>query len=123
MQACSGATVRGSVQQPIWTKGSNFPPKGASVRFLHHVKVNLVKPCRSSRIEGSLVTGRPPSSVSVPEIGGSTLYNELVLPPAPPSPLECTETVLKKCTLFFFCIMCVSMMVSKQEVVTVSGSY
>jgi hypothetical protein len=86
MQACSGAAVRGSVQQPIWTKGSNFLPKGSSVvGFRHHVKLNSVKPCRSSRIEGSLVTGRPPSSVSMPEIGGSILYNEF----------------LKKCTLFF----------------------
>ncbi|XP_059448890.1 serine hydroxymethyltransferase 3, chloroplastic-like isoform X3 [Corylus avellana] len=72
MQACSGAAVRGSVQQPIWTKGSNFIPKGSSVvGFPQHVKVNSMKACRCSCIEGGLVTGRPPSSVFVPEIGGN----------------------------------------------------
>ncbi|KAE8099998.1 hypothetical protein FH972_017937 [Carpinus fangiana] len=72
MQACSGAAMSGSVQQAIWTKGSNFIPKGSSVvGFPQHVKVNSLKPCRCSRIEGSLVTGRPPSSVPVPEIGGN----------------------------------------------------
>lgn len=72
MQACSGAAVMGSLQQPIWIKGSNLPSKGLSVGGLsQHVKVNLVKPCRSFRIEGSLATGRPPSSVPVPEIGGN----------------------------------------------------
>ena len=79
MQACSGAAVRGSVQQPIWTKGSNFIPKGSSaVGFPQHVKVNSMKPCRCSRIEESLVTGRPPSSVFVPEIGGSIIYNQFL---------------------------------------------
>jgi glycine hydroxymethyltransferase len=79
MQACSGAAMRGSVQQPIWTKGSNFIPKGSCVvGFPQHVKVNSLKPCRCSRIEGSLVTGRPPSSLPVPEIGGSILYNEFL---------------------------------------------
>ncbi|KAG5540507.1 hypothetical protein RHGRI_020651 [Rhododendron griersonianum] len=28
MQACSGTAVMGSIQQPIWGKGSAFPPKG-----------------------------------------------------------------------------------------------
>ncbi|KAK4599126.1 hypothetical protein RGQ29_009262 [Quercus rubra] len=74
MQACSGAAVMGSLQQPIWTKGSNFAPKGSSViGFPQQGRLNLMKPCRSSYVEGSLVTGRPPSSASVPapEIGGS----------------------------------------------------
>ena len=73
MQACSGAAVMGSLQQPIWTKGSNFAPKGSSViGFPQQGRLNLMKPCRSSYVEGSLVTGRPPSSAPVPapEIGG-----------------------------------------------------
>ena len=76
MQACSGAAVMGSLQQPIWIKGSNFPPKGSSViGFPHQGRLSLLKPCRSS-VEGSLVTGGLPSSVSVPvpEIGGIILY-------------------------------------------------
>ncbi|KAG5524730.1 hypothetical protein RHGRI_031414 [Rhododendron griersonianum] len=74
MQACSGTAVMGSVQQPVWVKGSTFFPKGSFFNGCRHqVKIASVKPCRSSQLEGSLVTGRPPSSVSVsvPEIGGS----------------------------------------------------
>ncbi|KAA8525178.1 hypothetical protein F0562_006958 [Nyssa sinensis] len=74
MQACSGTAVMGSLQQPIWTKGSNFPPKGYSVNgFPNQIKLNIAKPCRSSQVEGNLVTGKPPSFVSVPvaEIGGN----------------------------------------------------
>uniref|UniRef100_A0A5B6Z824 Serine hydroxymethyltransferase n=1 Tax=Davidia involucrata TaxID=16924 RepID=A0A5B6Z824_DAVIN len=73
MQACSGTAVMGSLQQPIWTKGSTFPSKGYGISgFPNQIKLNMAKPCRSSQVEGSLVTGRPPSSVSVPvsEIGG-----------------------------------------------------
>lgn len=73
MQACSGAAVMGSLQQPIWVKGSRFPSEGSvMVGFPNQIRLNVVKPCRCSSIEGSLVTGRPPSSVSVPipEIGG-----------------------------------------------------
>ncbi|CAK9155451.1 unnamed protein product [Ilex paraguariensis] len=76
MQACcSGAAVMGSLQQPVWIKESTFLSNGCGVNyyFPHQVKLGSVKPCRSSsQLEGSLVTGRPPSSVSVPvpEIGG-----------------------------------------------------
>lgn len=71
MQACTGAAVMGSLQQPLWTKGSPLPPKRSGlIRFPHHIKLNSVKPCRYSNIQGSLVTGRSPSSLSVPEIGG-----------------------------------------------------
>ncbi|XP_057477322.1 serine hydroxymethyltransferase 3, chloroplastic-like [Actinidia eriantha] len=73
MHACSGAAVMGSIQQPLWTKGSAFSPKGPSFNgFPHQFKLSLVEPCRSSQLEGSLVTGRPPTSASVsaPEIGG-----------------------------------------------------
>ncbi|KAF5939999.1 hypothetical protein HYC85_021166 [Camellia sinensis] len=72
MQACSGTAVMGSIQQPIWAKA--FLPKGSGFSGFHHqAKLNLLKPCRSSQLEGSLITGRPPSSVSVPapEIGGN----------------------------------------------------
>ncbi|KAJ7966455.1 Serine hydroxymethyltransferase [Quillaja saponaria] len=71
MQACSGVAAAGSLQQPIWTKGLNFPVKGCNISgFTHQINFNLVKPCKSSYAEGSLVGGRPSSSVPVPEIGG-----------------------------------------------------
>ncbi|CAN6577309.1 unnamed protein product [Malus baccata var. baccata] len=75
MQACGGAAGIGSLQQPTWTKGTIFPNKGLTGSgFSHQLKLNCVKPVRSSSyIEGSLVAGRPSSSVSVPipEIGGN----------------------------------------------------
>ncbi|KAI3875208.1 hypothetical protein MKX03_008906 [Papaver bracteatum] len=76
MQAYSGAATMGAatVQQPnLFTKtsssSSTFLPKLsiAKDRFPCQVRFNSVKTCKaSSSIEGSLVTGRPPSSVSVP---------------------------------------------------------
>ncbi|XP_059657094.1 serine hydroxymethyltransferase 3, chloroplastic [Cornus florida] len=72
MQTCAGTAAMGSLQQPIWLKGSHFPSKGLGISgFPQQIKLNSAKPCRS-QLEGSLVTGRPPSSVSVPvpEIGG-----------------------------------------------------
>ncbi|CAK7353048.1 unnamed protein product [Dovyalis caffra] len=74
MQATSGAALMGSLQQPVLNKGSAFPMQRSGViGFPHQVKLNFVKPCRASSLEGSLVTGRPPSSVSVPipEIGAN----------------------------------------------------
>ncbi|XAR69265.1 Glycine hydroxymethyltransferase [Bertholletia excelsa] len=74
MKACSGAAVMGSVQQPIWAKGSSFPFKGSGFHgFPQHVKLSSFKPCKSSHLAGSWVTGRPSSSVPVtaPEIGGN----------------------------------------------------
>lgn len=73
MQACRGDAIMGSLQHPIRVKGSPFPSKGsAMVGCPNQIRLNMVKPCRYSSIEGSLVTGRPPSSVSVPvpAIGG-----------------------------------------------------
>ncbi|KAG5597810.1 hypothetical protein H5410_039042 [Solanum commersonii] len=65
MEACSRAAVVGSsLQQSVWVKGSTFPLKG-EVK-LNRVKLWSVKPCKASQLEGSLVSGRPPSSVSVP---------------------------------------------------------
>ncbi|KAL6985506.1 Serine hydroxymethyltransferase 3, chloroplastic [Sarracenia purpurea var. burkii] len=64
----------GSLNRPIWTKGPTFSPNGSCFNgFPHVVKINLVKPCRSSQLEGSLVIGRTPSfvSVSASEIGGN----------------------------------------------------
>ncbi|PIA41414.1 hypothetical protein AQUCO_02200078v1 [Aquilegia coerulea] len=69
MQAYSGAAVTGGVQHHLWTKGCAFPTTkvNTSVGFPYHqVKLEYVKSCKASQIEGSLVTGRPPSSVSVP---------------------------------------------------------
>lgn len=71
-----GSAVMGSVQQPIWVKGSSvFSLKGSGgvVGFPYQARLNVLKLCRcSSQLEGSLITGRPPSSASVPvpEIGG-----------------------------------------------------
>jgi len=57
----------GSLQQPVLSKGLAFPMKrSVIIGFPYQVKLNSVKPCRASSLEGSLVTGRPPSSVSVP---------------------------------------------------------
>ncbi|KAL6986713.1 glycine hydroxymethyltransferase, partial [Sarracenia purpurea var. burkii] len=74
MQACGRNAIMGSIQQPLCAKRLNFTPKGLDFNgFPHQVKVNLLKPCRASQLEGSLVTGRPPSCVSVPapEIEGN----------------------------------------------------
>ncbi|KAK3035987.1 hypothetical protein RJ639_031160 [Escallonia herrerae] len=74
MQACSGTTVMGSLQQPAWIKGSNLSPIGSGIIGLpHQLKLSSIRPCKSSQLEGSLVTGRPPSSVSisVPEVRDS----------------------------------------------------
>ncbi|KAK9126077.1 hypothetical protein Scep_014923 [Stephania cephalantha] len=67
MQSYSGAALMGAVQQPSWTKCPSFSPKlnicGVSpVQF----SLNSANPFRVSCIEGSLITGRPPSSASVP---------------------------------------------------------
>ncbi|XP_071723089.1 serine hydroxymethyltransferase 3, chloroplastic-like isoform X2 [Rutidosis leptorrhynchoides] len=74
MQACTGAAMMGPLQKlPIWTKSSAIPSNGIFVNgFPLQAKLNSLKPCRSSSLEGSLVTGRPSSSisVSVPENGG-----------------------------------------------------
>ena len=66
MQACSGAATMGSLQQPMRVNRPSFPLKGSGItRFPHQIKLNSVKPCRA-QLEGSLVTGRPSSPVSVP---------------------------------------------------------
>ncbi|XP_009591252.1 serine hydroxymethyltransferase 3, chloroplastic-like [Nicotiana tomentosiformis] len=68
MEACCGAAIMGSVQQPVWVKSSAFPSKGATGGInvnLSRLKLCSVKPCRASPIEGSLLTGSPTSSVSV----------------------------------------------------------
>lgn len=76
MQVCGGSVIMNTIQQPIGTKASVFPSKCiGTIGGRNHVKMSSFKPCRSSQLEGSLVTGRPPSSVSVPvpEIGGSVV--------------------------------------------------
>ncbi|KAL3818971.1 hypothetical protein ACJIZ3_004876 [Penstemon smallii] len=74
MQSCGGSTMMTSIQQPVGTNQSIFPSKRLSVGGCpNHVRLSSLKPCRTSQLEGSLVTGRPPSSASVPipENGGS----------------------------------------------------
>ncbi|XP_077216500.1 serine hydroxymethyltransferase 3, chloroplastic-like [Tasmannia lanceolata] len=72
MHAYSGS-VMGSLHHSIWNKGSNISPKvSTSGEFPYQIRLNVAKPCKASYVQGSLVTGRPPSSVSVPapDIGG-----------------------------------------------------
>lgn len=64
----------GSLKQSIWNNVSTFRlNRYSSNEFAYHIKLNSVRPCKSFNVSGSLVTGRPPSSVSVPApgIGGN----------------------------------------------------
>ncbi|KAK8550424.1 hypothetical protein V6N13_118943 [Hibiscus sabdariffa] len=66
MQACGGAAMAGSLQQPLRVNKPSFPLKGYRITgFPHQIKLNSVKPCRA-QLEGSLVTGKPSSSLSAP---------------------------------------------------------
>ncbi|KAL7600911.1 serine hydroxymethyltransferase 3, chloroplastic [Lactuca sativa] len=65
MNTCSGA-IMGSLQQPVWIKESTFLPKRPGfTKFPHQLNLGSLKPCKLSKIEGSLVTGKP-STTSVP---------------------------------------------------------
>ncbi|OWM73503.1 hypothetical protein CDL15_Pgr026602 [Punica granatum] len=67
MQACGGAAVTGSLQQPILAKASPFPPKGPNLNgFPRQLNLCSVKPLHSSFTQGSLVIARAASSVSPP---------------------------------------------------------
>ncbi|XP_077254245.1 serine hydroxymethyltransferase 3, chloroplastic-like isoform X2 [Tasmannia lanceolata] len=68
MHAYSGSAI-GSLHQLIWNKGVTFSPK---VSTYHQTRLNGANSCKASYVEGSLVTGRLPSSVHVPapDIGG-----------------------------------------------------
>lgn len=69
MHACGGSMM-GAVQQSVWMKGSGLHPKiSTGVDFPWGIRLNSLKPCKASHVEGRLVTGRPPSSVSVPAPG------------------------------------------------------
>lgn len=66
MQACGGATVMGSLQQPICCKITSLPLKGFDASgFPNQIQFISVKPYRVSGFQGNMVTGRPPSSVSM----------------------------------------------------------
>ncbi|XP_042038906.1 serine hydroxymethyltransferase 3, chloroplastic-like [Salvia splendens] len=74
MQACGGSAIMNSIQQPVGIKTSVFPSNWmGAIGSPSHVKMSSFKHCRSSQLEGSLVTGKPPSSTSipVPEVGGT----------------------------------------------------
>ncbi|KAL7610183.1 serine hydroxymethyltransferase 3, chloroplastic [Lactuca sativa] len=65
MHTCSGA-IMGSLQQPVWIKESTFLPKRPGfTKFPHQLNLGSLNPCKSSKIEASLVTGKP-STTSVP---------------------------------------------------------
>lgn len=67
MQPCGGAAAMGTLRQPICVKGMNFSSNSNRVSLCrNYVKLSSMRPCKSSHLEGTLVTGRPPSSVSVP---------------------------------------------------------
>ncbi|GMI92582.1 serine hydroxymethyltransferase 3, SERINE HYDROXYMETHYLTRANSFERASE 3 [Hibiscus trionum] len=71
MQACGGAAMMGSLQQPMRVNKPSFPLKGSRFTgFPYQIRLNSVKPCRA-QLEGSLVTGRPSSSLSVPVLENS----------------------------------------------------
>ncbi|KAH0642368.1 hypothetical protein KY290_033960 [Solanum tuberosum] len=72
MEACCGAGVMSSLQQPLWVKGSAFPSKGVAGINVNSSRVKLcsVKPCRATPTEWSLITERPTSSS--PEGAGSS---------------------------------------------------
>ncbi|EEF42602.1 serine hydroxymethyltransferase 3, chloroplastic [Ricinus communis] len=93
MQGCTGAQVMGSLQQPVWIKGSSLPLKQSNfVGFPHQIKLNSFRPCRYLNIQGSLVAGRPPSSVSVPEIEGDrSSFKDYGLSEADPEVREIIE--------------------------------
>lgn len=60
----------GVVHQSVWTTGPTVRHKvSTGVEFPCLVRFNSTKPCKASHVEGSLVTGRPLSSVSVPAPG------------------------------------------------------
>ncbi|GKV48722.1 hypothetical protein SLEP1_g55526 [Rubroshorea leprosula] len=73
MQACSGAGMMGSLQQPVRATRPSFPLMGFGISGSpNQIKLNSVRPCKLSHVGGSLVTGALPASVSVtvPEISG-----------------------------------------------------
>lgn len=81
MQACGGAAIMDSIQQPVWAKGISPSLKGFSISgFPQQIKLNS-KPCKFSYIEGSLASARQPSSASVPvlEIRGNHLSTVVCL--------------------------------------------
>lgn len=69
MHACCGS-VMGAVHQSVWMTSPGLCPKiSTGIDFPCRIRLNSIKPCKASYVEGSLVTGRPPSSVSVPAPG------------------------------------------------------
>ncbi|KAE8714016.1 Serine hydroxymethyltransferase 3 [Hibiscus syriacus] len=71
MQACGGAAMTGSLHQPMRVNQPAFPLKGSRITgYPLQIKLNSVKPCRA-QLEGSLITGRPSSSLSVPVLENS----------------------------------------------------
>ncbi|CAN1170652.1 Serine hydroxymethyltransferase 3, chloroplastic [Linum perenne] len=84
MQSCA---VTGSLQQPLWSNRTGVASKKSGfVLFPNQVKLKSLKPCKSSHLEGSLVTGRPPSSISVPipESGDKSGFQDHALSNADP---------------------------------------
>lgn len=69
MQVSGGSAMMNTIQQTVGIKASIFPSKWiGTIGSPNHVKLSSFMPCRSSLLEGSLVTRKPPSSV--PEVGG-----------------------------------------------------
>ncbi|KAK9052407.1 hypothetical protein SSX86_029036 [Deinandra increscens subsp. villosa] len=75
MHTCTGA-IMGSLKQPVWVKESDFIPKGPRVSgFIRQVNFGSFKPCGSSKIEASLITGSPSTPsvrVTIPEGGNGS---------------------------------------------------
>ncbi|CAI9284276.1 unnamed protein product [Lactuca saligna] len=65
MHTCSGA-IMGSLEQSVWIKKSTFFPKRPGfTKFPHQLNLGSLKPCKSSKVEGRLITGNP-STTCVP---------------------------------------------------------
>ncbi|CAJ2658723.1 unnamed protein product [Trifolium pratense] len=71
--ACTGVTMMGSLQQPLWTKLHNFSGYTTTTNGFKPQQINFnntLKPCKVSHVEGTLVTGNTSPFSSVPQIGG-----------------------------------------------------
>ncbi|XP_043726099.1 serine hydroxymethyltransferase 3, chloroplastic-like isoform X2 [Telopea speciosissima] len=74
MHAYGRTAATGAIHQLTWSNGSSSSPKVSTWGgFPCQVRFKSVRPCKTSCIEGSLVTGRPASdpSVHVPDTRGN----------------------------------------------------
>ncbi|XP_010553405.1 PREDICTED: serine hydroxymethyltransferase 3, chloroplastic [Tarenaya hassleriana] len=76
MQACCGGALMNSVQQPGRVQGPVFGRRiSPMTKFPQQLRFSSLKPCRSSPLQGSFVSGKPPSSASapIPQMAGNEI--------------------------------------------------